>query len=499
MPDQTGRVGIELDVQKTGDAAAFADVKRDLDGLSPAARAAGEAIEGVAAAMLKGQWGKAQQELVDAKVALEAYRHELDETKKSGAGIAEGQAAELQRLESDYAAATEAIGQYRKAQSDVTQEIRNTTAAAGGQIPQINSLNDIFRLSGGTIEKWGTTVVAAFAAAKAGYEVGTQLRGVLNEISNGGFDEGVQRLATSLLALDEGVGTAAEESRRLQNEMNVLRQNGIDPTKLSVDQVHEAYLNFTQGLSQHRAELQQTEAAYQKWKEALPPVGAELDKLAKQTSEFITRFAEENKQLSDLQLSKIFGDDINKLLEQYQQLGQEVPEELRGIADSYRLVADAARQSAEQQVAAAGMIPEKLREAKAAVQELVDTYRAAGQEVPAALAMQADAAGVLVGAFERVRPAIDLMKGGIEGGAAGLKVFTAEIAANAQAVDGLVAAAVRLQQILEGGLPGAAKTAAHAIGEVFVGNYGNLVQQTPWGQEMPLIGPNAIHDAVGGG
>ena len=481
MADIQRTIVAKLRLDAEGDAELFGKTAEEIAEMQKASTAAGVAAEGLGKSFEQGTRAvesgstRASAAVERIGVALANYREQIKRAEEAGATIGDEQIIELRRLEEEYKDATEAVGRLRTAQQQAKRDIDDATEAAGGQAERISGLDDIVRKVaedlGPAAVKWLSWGTAAAGALTAGWAAGSKFREKMNELTGGEFDAFIQKWsgATKVTETFSGaIDDAATEAQRLKNELNVLAKNGIDVASLSAEEAHRRYQEFSDVLRENNAVVNEAEVAYKKWKESLPPVGAELDKLAKQQAEFIKRFAEENKQLAQSDLARMFGEQVNKLLEQYAALRQKVPPELKAIADAWKLVGEAAKLSAEQQVSAAGLIPEKLKAVKAEVLLLVETYRQAGERVPAILALQADSVGVLVQAWERVRPAVDLTTGAIEGGAAGLKFYNDEMERAVAAADAAVAAAERLQQAIDG-VGTSANLAAGEVRGVFLG------------------------------
>lgn len=368
MAETTGRVGIELEVQRTGDQAAFADAKRDLGGLEQVAGAAQQAMADVATAMVDGFRG-IEPRLVAARTLLEEYRRELQATAETGREVAAEQAADLQRLEGDYQAAIEAVGRYRHAQQEVKQQIEETTAAAGGQIPQIRGLDDIFKLSGGTIQRWGAGVVAAFAAAETGWQIGTKLRGILNEITDGGYDEGVKRLATSFFGLADSINRSAE-AQRVANERHVLEKNGIDATGMSLVQLHAAYIKLMEARQSDIAASDHAAASQRAFAESLRAPREELDKSVAALVEHARLLQSATRDLAPAEqlkaMRQALGAEVTAILADFAKLGEQPTAEVQKLATSLGLIETSAS------AAASGV-----REAAAAVASAASAYDSA--------------------------------------------------------------------------------------------------------------------------
>jgi len=462
----------KLRLTSEGDAELFGKTAEEIAEMGEATTTANAAAENLGKTAERAFNGvasgsvRAANDVIKAKVALEAYRNGLEAAEKAGAHIGEGARAELERLEGKLNDATTAAGKLTTAQQLAQRATNDATQAAGGQVQQFHSLNDIIKDLGGSLGalvlRWGAAAGAVTVAHRALSEVEDQLKKV--SIAAGGTGEAFE-------GLGQGVPPLFMLKRGLEDVARVIvdARGHIDEYTGALDeqiQAHEkaraAYLAVHDPIVKAAEAADKAAADFKKWTEGLGLSEPALRKAATQLADFVTKFAESNKQLSQQDLAKIFGPQIDALVAQFARLKVEVPPSLKAISDAWHEAGNAAKLSAEQQVTAASMIPEKLKAAKAAVQELVDVWRASGQQVPAVLAMQADAVGVFVGAIERVRPAVDLMTGGIEGGAAGLKAWNEELKRSVEAAEGAVAAARKLQQALEG----TGKTAHLAAGEV---------------------------------
>lgn len=147
--------------------------------------------------------------------------------------------------------------------NDSLREFKGTVEESGEatdrKVKRVNELSDILELAGGKTAAMTTKVLALVGALKAGYEAGQLLREGLNWATDGEFDEGVQSFLSSVLLLDDGMNTAAQAAENYRNNLNILRDNGIDPTKMSAAEAAEAVENL--GKSMQAASIAASNAA----------------------------------------------------------------------------------------------------------------------------------------------------------------------------------------------------------------------------------------------
>lgn len=372
----------------------------------------------------------APKELAD---DLKRIGESADEIREKLDGAFDPAEKELQALKREAAAAKASLEETGGAIEEVGEQA--STAASGG----IEKLLSQFA-------KVGTAIGGVDLAVR-------KLEDILGDLSEsaGGTGEEFDGLAKRLYGPWDQI---AEGWGSLKDVWSALRKEGISLADMfadydlalaestgAVDEQIEAHDRARQKLAEVREGLKSTEdsseaaeAAYKKWTESLGIGKEKLDEAAQQLAEFAEKFAANNKQLGQSDLAAIIGPQIQKLLDQYARLGQEVPPALQKVADAWGVVPKAAEQAAAASEAAAKKIsqalvgefgktseevrkiaqevtkalgsidvgklelvdPKQFAEAKQQVQELVNQFRVLGEKIPPDLEKAAGALGVFL-------------------------------------------------------------------------------------------------------
>jgi len=290
---------------------------------------------------------------------------------------------------------------------------------------------------GDVVGKLGSVAVVATSVAAAftvGWEAGTKLRDVLNDITEGGFDEGVQNALTKLLRLNAGLDEGPAAAERYRNALNILAKNGIDATGKSAAEVDEILANLSRTKYDVAKATEAQAEADEKYAAKLGLSKKQLEETGTALGEFIQRYAAANTQLSKDDLAELFGKQIQQILDQSQRLKVEPPAAIAELARSWNIVGTEAAKAADAQKAAIDKIIAEiagakgraqvpieelgtalseaigkinfdaldtagLDRAKEKYQEFIDRSIAAGKQIPADVADQAAALGVLVPAM----------------------------------------------------------------------------------------------------
>lgn len=378
------RVAVKYSAEAEGDEELLKKQASALEDLQENADKAGPAFEKMGNQISRGAGG-AQRSVEGAKAALDAYRESLVAAESAGAVIGEAELANLAKLEGEYQQAVDSVGQFRAAQQQAKRDIQDATEAAGGQAERITSLGDIMRKIaedlGPQTTKWLSWGVAAAGAFKVGYEGGLKFKELLDELSDGKYSAGIQRDLTNWLRLDQGINTVAEDAELLKNQLNILRNEGIDPTGLSAEQVAAKVLEIGKAMQKTSIEVAAAAAGF---KEYAKEQKAMIDGLAAQI--------EALKGLSGKELAdqmRLLPAAIKEALDSLQQIvdaGGTIPPELQKIADAWGVVSTAAEESAQRHVEVVRQImsdikgelvktrPELEAEAKALAQAIPDAF-----------------------------------------------------------------------------------------------------------------------------
>ncbi len=229
----------------------FARAKAAVDEASAAAKSGGAA---------------AQRALVEARLAVEAYADELIEAQAAGATITGDQVERLEELQAEYNSAQTQVAKFRRTQQDVRRDVDDATAAIGGNVQQVRSLDQLMlqinpRVANFAL-KWGAVLGAVTVATSALGAVEDKLieldkaAGGTGETFEGLLSGPIPVVSKSLETLASGLATLVESAERvregdlrgallgvaegageLANLQRILRQEGLDPTNLSLEEM----------------------------------------------------------------------------------------------------------------------------------------------------------------------------------------------------------------------------------------------------------------------
>ncbi|OQC41400.1 MAG: hypothetical protein BWX64_00928 [Acidobacteria bacterium ADurb.Bin051] len=310
-----------------------------------------------------------------------------------------------------------------------SKTIREATSSLDGMI------NAAGRIAGVVGSMW--------AAWEVGYSVGTKIRQAFNWLTDGEFDTALQSFIQDLSGLGDGANTVAEEVERLTNIVNILQKNGFDTLKMSAAELEAAYEGLIAKKREAAFETENLQAAYEKWIEKTGLSEEALAKASKELEFFAAELKKTNEGMSDTDVAVALGRQIDSLVDKYQMLGVAAPASILRLQEAWEEASEKTEKAAkktksaaeEQQEAIAKMadeIVEKiqpmgeslgdlaaaweqalgkidwerlsgegLEKAREMVQQLVEEYRAAGTDIPPALEKAADATGVFLAGIER--------------------------------------------------------------------------------------------------
>ncbi len=407
------QVRATLEVQRTGDAGAFKDTAAEIEKVGDSAQKAAPQVKGFGDAV-----DAAGDRASSAEGQLRTVGTAIGEV---GQKAGEAERKVLAHGESFAASATKA-GAFGTIIGSVTGGLAGMAAAAARIVP---------------------VLAAVWAAWEGGNAIGRKLKDTLDEYSDGKFSESMSKMSQAVVDFVLPVETAAEAAERLQNEMNVLAKNGFDVAAMSAEEVSRAYQQLMQDKKELADETRSLEAAYEKWIKTTGLSQEALDEAAKQIEFFAEKMKEANEGMSDSDFGAALGKQLQQVLKGFDTLGREAPAHLQRLAKEWGLTGDAAEKAAKKTETAAEkqketiskladeivqqiqpvqeslgdmaaameeafakidfsrLTGEGLEKARELVQQLVDQYRAAGDEIPPSLEKAADATGVFLAQIER--------------------------------------------------------------------------------------------------
>jgi hypothetical protein len=463
-------VSVKVRFDKEGQLEVFRQMAEEAGDFGEAANRAGTLAE-KAMGEIERRGTVSVRTLANLRLAVDDYTEALQRAEEEGREVGENERANLAALEQAYQKAADRAGEFGVAQWKAKEAIDGATEAAGGAGPRISSLGDVMgeitkEIGPGAV-KWASWGAAAAGAFTAGYAAGTKFREVMNDLTGGDFDRIVQNFqafGVSMADIAESMVGAADSSKLLENQLNILRNKGIDPTGMSAQEVAAAVDEL--GLAMQRGAMEAGAAAeaYQKWKEGLGLDKEKLDEAAAQLAEFIKKFAAENEQLSQEELAKLFAPDVDKIRKQYERLGEEVQPELEGIVEDWRMVGIAIDDVTGKTESAAQTQAQSLDSIKESLAE----FRGMWEEIPAKLAAAAQAAGEFVAPWEMASTifngATSAMAEATDG-AAHLAATMQALAQNAETSNALTEALKKMRDAIDG-VKNSADAAAASVGRV---------------------------------
>lgn len=373
-------------------------IKELADPLGTAFDRASSSVEKFDDAASKGLRG-AERFAAQARVELERYEQQLRETEAAGGKVGVEERENLAKLEGQLDSATKKWASYKNAQDDAKDAIKAAqaeTEAVGGSI---NDLGDIVQRMG---PKWSDLlgrVTATVGAFTAGYAAGNELRSMLNQLTEGGFDRAIQggiAWVANLVDVTGAMEDAAAETEYLTNVQNILRNKGIDPTTMSaqeqiaaVERLGEANREAATASQEHATHVEALRTKLESIAESLDPAIAAQKK-----------YDEQSRTLNEgLKLGLVTHEAY---VEQLAQLAAKrdaaTGKDREAISVMQQLATAVAGLTKE--TAGVDTYGKAWDDARSKVAATVQEHRAAGQQIPMALAQMAEKYGVLVGAME---------------------------------------------------------------------------------------------------
>jgi FtsZ-binding cell division protein ZapB len=168
--------------------------------------------------------------------------------------------------------------------------------------------------------------VAVKEGFEFGYEAGTKLRNVLNDLTDGGFDRFIQQVTGFRAFADwvTGADAASDASQRLEANLKILAAAGFDTVGLSAEQAQRKVEEYYRAKGDAAgAERAATEAA-REFAEALGESKEQLDAQAEALLKSIDSLERTGQALNSVQVGTL-SDQLQALLGKYSEIGQEAP------------------------------------------------------------------------------------------------------------------------------------------------------------------------------
>lgn len=420
-------------------AALRADARGIADPIGASFEAAAAKVKSFEAAAEKGL-GSSKREAAQARAAIDQYKAAVDAAARSGGNIADAQIADLRQLEAQYQRAIATIGRFQSTQRQANLDIERSAQSTGTAVRGINSLNDIGQLLPGTFGRIAGGAIAMGESFSFGYRIGTQLNDLFNQITNNGAAEWIQRNIFGW----EGLGLSMEEAATAARlyELTLARQRD------AFNDLGIPMRQFTDDLAKNRELIAEAEGRYSRWVESMKLSRQSLLDLTKELLNFQHQ-ASQDPDLNNSGLVEVRKKQLQELLDQYQRLGIEAGPYLENLAKSWGVLtteqqkaADESKRRVEQMVqsltgAKALMLsqwrqyasevqqalatinipqvqavdPKQFEVIKTKVQEVIELFRQAGEQIPAEMVKAADSVGVFVAPMERAHGAITVFNG----------------------------------------------------------------------------------------
>ncbi len=367
--------------------------------------------------------------------------------REGDAGAVRETAEDLERLGDAATKAEPALGELARAQQDAAN-------AAADQRSQTEALPGTFATLADRITNLAARAEALWNSFRSGWEVGSQLRDVLNELSGGASDALIQKWTGMSAVVSRWVGVESDAARAAgehQLALATLRSQGIDPTGLSLEEVLATYRKLGAAQLEQRNELEKSNRAWRDFLESNGLAGEQLEAQADRIRRVADRLREMPASLQELGRAKL-APDLQDFLDKMEAAGREVPGDLQKIAQAWNVTTSATQQAAERQARLVDELrerilgttrqveesaeelaqaipaafekidfkelkivdPEAFERAKQVVAESVETFRQAGEQIPQALAEAAAETGAFVGAMETGGGAITVFSASLD-------------------------------------------------------------------------------------
>lgn len=386
---------------------------------------------------------------VKAKLTVEkggeqgAFKETADDVRELGTAAATTDAP-LDRLEGNLDGVGRSADKAGDEVSDLTGDLQKTKPAADQAAQGVDGVGQSTESLADKMAGGAAKALLYWEVFKQGYAAGTQLKGALNELTDGGFDrvtQGVLQAYGPTKALIDLLDGADAPLVNATAQARLLVANGYDPMKMSaaevaaaVDEIGKNFAKHKQGQADATEATKAAEKAYQDWLEKLGLAKPKLAEASADLVKFVQTYTAENSKIAAL--PEPIAKKVAEMLAALKAAGVQAPPELAKIAAQYGIVDAAAAKAsvaatkfgADLQASLTGraelvkgelgkilagipealskqpplrfLPPEQLEQAKANLQQLVDATRAAGQQIPAALAEAAGQVGILVGEYE---------------------------------------------------------------------------------------------------
>jgi chromosome segregation ATPase len=405
----------------------------------------------------EGSMSGAQSKLAETRRRIDEYRQALEAARAAGANVTGDQVQQLQRLEGEYDRAAKKIADYGDAKRRAGKDVDAARDATNKEATSINGLGDIVSQAS---PRWGqylNVVQQVISAFKAGYEAGSALRDILNSMTDGALDRNIQsmlHLESVADKLVDGLDRVARAQETLANQRTLFEKLNLKGFSADVEQnaaILEKHARSAHDDAEAAAQLQ---AEVDKLSGSLGVSRTKLDEQAASLAKVLTAFAAQNDQLSKTDLAKIFGPQIQQILDGYAKLRTDVPPSLAAIAQSWGVTTSAVEAATKKHAAAvdelvqkltgasktssaqlqemarvtvealskiniSGLHFDELEKVRGQVQGVIDSFTAAGQQIPDDLARIAAQVGAFQSGADLMAQACDRARLGTENLATG--------------------------------------------------------------------------------
>jgi hypothetical protein len=306
------------------------------DPLATSASKAEKSMKDLSASIDDGFKG-APKKIGDAKAAIDDYKKSLDAAKKAGSAVTSDQLAQLQRLEAEYRRASGELGKFKASQAEARKETKDISDEITGEA---GAVGDLSELLGRASPKWGvfigraTGVVGAFLA---GYEAGEKLREILNDLTDGAFDEFVQKgelMRAAVSFIDDAVGHLAGTARGASTDLETLANQRHLFDKLGFKGFSDDVEVNAKRLDDWAKKLHIARGALEAFAKSLGLSQTELKKSSDELVQNIKAFEAANSQLGKKEFATIFKKQIQEILDAYEKLHIQAPAALLDVAKS---------------------------------------------------------------------------------------------------------------------------------------------------------------------
>jgi hypothetical protein len=389
----------------------------------------------------RGSFVGATQRVSEARVELNNYTRALEDAKRAGADLGEGEIAQLEQLEGRYRSAVEAVGRYEAAKKQAKREIDASAAATDRELSSVRSLDDLLKRAAPSWAHYVVNAGSVIAVFGVAYAAGSKLRDVFNDLTDGSFDRFLQKTSPVLIAwnklVDIWATSGPNAAGRLERQLELLRKNGIDPTGLSAEEVSAKVDELGKALQRGGHATSEAKFKHEAYATALTESEREIGEQIAALDRFVTKSREVGDLITPDQVAGI-KERIREFLAQYDTLSEGGKAKLRELAAQWGVLTAAEEQALERhkelvaeyleaitgaaagsreqlEAEAAAMVvalesidfdrikgtqPKVFANLQEQIEEMLSKFRESGQLIPDELGKWANAAGVVVHQWE---------------------------------------------------------------------------------------------------